>query len=65
MPRSISQESMGPRPLPWDLSWAWKNSAISGVFTTTMPAMTSLWPQRYLVALWTTMSAPRSRGFWK
>ena len=29
------------------------------------PAVTVPWPLRYLVALWTTRSAPRSRGFWR
>ena len=29
------------------------------------PAMMSLWPQMYFVALWTTMSAPSVSGFWK
>ena len=29
---------------------------------TTMPAITSPWPLRYLVALWTTTSAPQRRG---
>ena len=41
----------------------WISSPRSSVAVTTSPATTSLWPPRYLVPLWTTMSAPSSRGF--
>ncbi len=40
-------------------------SRISGDFGTTKPASVSLCPPKNFVALWTTMSAPRSSGFWK
>ncbi|MNE59073.1 hypothetical protein D3C80_1541450 [compost metagenome] len=37
----------------------------SAPFVTIRPARTSLWPPRYLVALWTIISAPSSSGRWK
>ena len=61
MPRSTSQAACG--------SIAWPQSRISRLTSSTndvepatAPAMTSLWPFRYLVALVMAMSAPCSSG---
>ena len=63
-PRSASHASNGPGIAPSrsrrPLSTA--HSASSAV--TTAPMRTSLWPARYLVAEWTTMSAPSASGCW-
>jgi hypothetical protein len=39
-------------------------SAISGRDVTTIPPMLSLWPFKYFVVLWTTISAPSASGRW-
>ncbi len=63
MPRCNNQASNGPITEPalrrHDRSRSQKGSILA---VTTAPARTSLWPLRYLVAEWTTRSAPHSIG---
>ena len=60
-PLWASQASKGPRVPP--TSFLMLSSAPSyGGLRATTPAVRSPWPERYLVALWTTRSAPSSSG---
>ena len=64
-PRSTSQASNGPGTAPSDFCRNRSRSAIVGSFVPAKPPMTSECPPRYFVVEWTTMSAPRSSGFWR
>ncbi|OQC19137.1 MAG: hypothetical protein BWX71_02644 [Deltaproteobacteria bacterium ADurb.Bin072] len=44
--------------------WSVRMGAMSSLLPITTPARMSLWPERYLVALWVTRSMPYSRGRW-
>jgi hypothetical protein len=58
----MSQQSNGdgiPPPMPWKLRICCASASPRRM---TAPPMTSLCPPKYLVELWTTMSAPRSSG---
>ena len=41
------------------------NEAIRTYLLTTAPISRSAWPERYLVTLWSTASAPSSSGRWR
>ena len=63
-PRSARKQSNGPGTAPIAF---WRNrsrSATAGSRVTATPRTVSLWPARYFVAEWKTMSAPRSSGRW-
>ena len=61
-PRRSSQQSNGEGTAP--RAFWWKRSCFSRASSLVIraPATTSLWPPMYLVALWTTTSAPRCSG---
>src|SRR5690606_5783442 len=62
MPRMVSHASKGLRMLP-EMFWLKRSWSASGLaFTTTRPAITSVWPARYLEALCITISAPIGMG---
>ena len=42
--------------------WTWRTACTSSVDPATVPASTSEWPERYLVADSTARSAPSSSG---
>ena len=65
MPRSASQQSIGPGTPPAAFWMKPSRSARSSRLVTSMPPTMSLWPFRYLVVEWSTMSAPNSSGRWK
>ena len=61
MPRSMSQAAWGSMACPHTCI-SRRTSSITDSEPATAPAMTSVCPLRYLVALWITMSAPCSSG---
>ena len=61
-PRSSRKQSKGLSVAPVVLSRYMRRPPRSGSAVTTAPAMTSLCPPRYLVAEYTTTSAPSSSG---
>ena len=65
IPLWIRKQSNGANPAPVVLIRKRNLSLISSLFVTKNPASVSLWPPRYFVPLCTTISAPRSNGFWK
>ena len=65
VPRSASQESIGPGTAPAAFAMNWMRSARASSFSTQMPPIMSLWPFRYFVVEWNTMCAPYSSGRWK
>ena len=62
VPRSTSHASNGPMMAPAAFCTNFSHSMCSSRTQTTMPPTLSLWPLRYFVVLWMTMSAPRARG---
>ena len=62
MPRSTSQASKGPAIAPIAFWWNASCSPSSAVAATSAPPTTSECPPRYLVAEWTTTSAPSAMG---
>src|SRR2546427_8529001 len=65
IPRNTSQQSSGPGTAPTAF---WRNlrrlpTLVSVAIAA--PPIRSLWPPRYLVVLWTEISAPSFNGFWR
>ena len=65
MPRSASQQSIGPGTPPAAFCRKARRSARSSRLVTSMPPTMSLCPLRYLVVECSTRSAPNSSGRWK
>ena len=61
IPRSISQAQCGSSACPHTFMRS-RTSSTNGSEPATAPAITSVWPLRYLVTLWMTTSAPCSSG---
>ncbi len=61
IPRRTRKAENGARVAPVS-TWSARTAAIRSALPTTIPARTSEWPERYLVADSTTRSAPSSSG---
>ena len=63
MPRSSSHAACGSRIAP-STPTSSRIGFTASAEPDTVPAIRSLWPPRYLVALWITRSAPSASGRW-
>ena len=62
IPRRTRKQSWGPGMAPTAFWWNFRSVYSASSLVIRPPPMTSLWPARYLVVDWRTMSAPSASG---